>query len=393
MKSLFAKITASVGLFTALLGMAFFINASTQTAAASSCDKVNIVYCGLTGSDVNGYISSIKQLKTSGSDGNGHADMGTVLSWGGYTDQVINGMNSTNTKVGTLNRDGSVVVDGKTVATGTWLSARFTDGTSNFQQVSSGVWTRLTTTSMMNASDQVLVTFDADGKAIAGTVIRCGNMLRFTPVIPAPVNVCNPATGAIISVPVSEAGNYVPVDSPKCKDISICELSSKQIVTIKQATYDNNPSNYSTNPLDCEAPVVVCNPTNGQIITVPAKDESKYVDKDSASCKMTVCDKTTGALNVTINKDQFDSTKYSTNENDCVNITVCVLNDKPNTKVIRKSELDSKLYSTDLSVCTPPLPSTGPGEIFGGLMGSSALTYGAYTYTSSRGSFRKSALK
>ncbi len=362
MKSLFAKVTTSVGLFIALLGVGFFVNANTQTVAASSCDKVNIVYCGLTGSDVNGYITSVKQLNATGSGGNGHNDMKTVLGWGGYSDGVIAGMNASNTKVGTLSRDGTITVDGKTVASGTWISARFTDGTNNFQQVSSGVWARLSTTSMMNATDQVLITFDADGKAIAGTVIRCGNMLRFTPVIPAPVSVCNPATGTIISVPVSEASKYVDVNSPKCKDISVCDLTTKQNVTIKQAVYDNNPSNYSTNPLDCGAPVKVCNPTNGQIITVPAADASKYEDVNSASCKMVVCDKTTGELNITIQKSQFDSTKYSTNESDCKSTT-------------------------------PPLPSTGPTEFLGGMMGSGGIAYGAYTYASSRRSIRKSALK
>ncbi len=99
--------------------------------------------------------------------------------------------------------------------------------------------------------------------------------------------------------------------------------------------------------------VEVCDATSGKIITVDETDASKYEPIDSPSCKMTVCNKTTGELNITINKDQFDSSMYSTNNADCQK--------------------------------TPPvLPSTGPEALLGGLTGASALSYGAYTYATSR---------
>lgn len=341
-----------IGLLSLLFVMASvfaFASFTKQSAAATSCDSVNIVKCGLSGTTVQDYINDIKTLNQTGTDGYGHTDMKFMLNWGGFSDQVIASMNTTNTKIGTLSRNGDITVDGKIVATETWITARFTSGT-GFKQVTSGVWARLSSTSMMNATDQVLVTFDANGKAIAGTVIRCGNMLQFTPVIPAPVQVCNPATGNIESVPAGEASNYLPVDSDKCK-VSVCDTSDH---TIK---------------------------------LVPKAEENNYLPASSDTCQqIVVCNTQTNELNITIFKNQFDTSKYSTNPADCTPVTVCILNDKPNTTVIKKSQLDLTKYSLDIQNCTvsKPIPSTGPAEVASGLFGSSALGYGAYTYLASR---------
>ncbi len=70
-------------------------------------------------------------------------------------------------------------------------------------------------------------------------------------------------------------------------------------------------------------------------------------------------------------------------------IEVCRLSDKKYPVTIKESEFDSTKYSKNPNDCktvTPPteIPSTGPAEMLGGLFGSSALAYGAYTYASSR---------
>ena len=152
--------------------------ATSLRTQAYACDKVNIVYCGLKGTSVSDYINEMKKFSSTGTDGRFN-DLKTMLSWGGYSPTVVSSMNTTNTKLGTLYRDGHIVVDGRTVATSTWITARFNGGT-GFVSVKDGVWARKTTTSMMNATDQVMITFDANGKAIAGTVVRCGNMIQFT---------------------------------------------------------------------------------------------------------------------------------------------------------------------------------------------------------------------
>jgi hypothetical protein len=115
------------------------------------------------------------------------------------------------------------------------------------------------------------------------------------------------------------------------KDISVCRLSDKTIVTIKENEFDS----------------------------------SKY-SKDLNDCK-------------TVEENK---------------LKVCRLSDKT-IVTIKESEFDNKKYSKDLNDCkeaeTPPeLPSTGPAEIIGSLAGTSALGYGAYAYAASRRALRDS---
>lgn len=76
-------------------------------------------------------------------------------------------------------------------------------------------------------------------------------------------------------------------------------------------------------------------------------------------------------------------------------ITVCRLEDKTYPVTIKESEFDSSKYSKNASDCkeaeTPTeIASTGPAEIIGSLMGTSALGYGAYTYAASKRALRNS---
>lgn len=124
----------------------------------------------------------------------------------------------------------------------------------------------------------------------------------------------------------------------------------------KTATSDN-----CKKPFEIEAvptgKVEVCDPSDRKIKQVDEKDADKYLPVGSDKCAtMTVCVIATGEMNKTIFKDQFDSKVYSTAENDCK------------------------------KTVTPPtvIPSTGPEALLGGLSGVSALSYGAYTYMTSR---------
>ena len=159
-------------------------------AAAAGCDKVNVIYCGLSGSGVAGYIASAKEHYRTGRDSYGHTDIRQVMNWGGYGN-VIGSMTAGNTKLGTMYRDGRVVVDGKVVATDSWITARFGSGRPGFVQVTNQVWARKTTTDTARSSYPVMITFNAAGKAVAGIVTDCGNVLRFAPTEPPkPVLVC-----------------------------------------------------------------------------------------------------------------------------------------------------------------------------------------------------------
>jgi len=124
--------------FGLLIGFSALISTATATlqpakASAQSCDKVNIVYCGLPGTDINADIAAFKANYTRGSD-NGHNDLQAIYNWAGANSASVAGMNSSNTKLGTMYRDGTIVVNGTTVATDSWVSARFTQG-SGFVQM------------------------------------------------------------------------------------------------------------------------------------------------------------------------------------------------------------------------------------------------------------------
>ena len=187
-KGKFLIASAFVALTVTSAGAASF--ALPGTAQAASCDKVNIVYCGLEGNDTASYISSFKGAY-SGNNNNGHTDLRAVYAWAGLSAADASAMNTTNTKLGTLYRDGRVVVNGQTVATNSYVTARFTEG-AGFTQISNGVWARSTTTSFAEATAPVLVQFNADGTADSAIMIGCGNAVKFTPVPkPKPVLVCD----------------------------------------------------------------------------------------------------------------------------------------------------------------------------------------------------------
>jgi len=184
----------ALGLF---IGLAALITGATSalqpaSASAQACDKVNIVYCGLSGSDINGYISAFKADYARGSD-NGHSDLQAIYNWAGATSSMVAGMNGSNTKLGTMYRDGTIVVNGTTVATDSWVSARFTQG-SGFVQISTGVWARKTTTSLAEDSAPVIVHFNANGAADFAAMTGCGNAIKFTPIPPKP----KPALACVI---------------------------------------------------------------------------------------------------------------------------------------------------------------------------------------------------
>ncbi|HSX06845.1 MAG TPA: hypothetical protein VLG92_03935 [Candidatus Saccharimonadia bacterium] len=175
--------------FGLILGFAALFSAATATlqptkASAQSCDKVNIVYCGLSGSTIDNYISAFKANYSRGND-NGHSDLQAIYNWAGANSTSVAGMNSSNTKLGTMYRDGTIVVDGTTIGNTAWVSARFNSG-SGFVQITSGVWARKTTTSLAEASAPVIVHFNGSGVADFAAMTGCGNAVKFTPIPPKP---------------------------------------------------------------------------------------------------------------------------------------------------------------------------------------------------------------
>jgi len=175
--------------FGLLIGLSALVSVAAATvqpakASAQSCDKVNIVYCGLSGSSASDYVASFQHAYIHDYD-NGHSDLRTVYDWAGASYNSVEGMNASNTKLGTMYRNGDIVVNGTTVGNTAWVSARFNSG-SGFVQVTSGVWARKTTTSLAEDSAPVLVHFNASGVADFAAMTICGNAVKFTPIPPKP---------------------------------------------------------------------------------------------------------------------------------------------------------------------------------------------------------------
>lgn len=87
------------------------------------------------------------------------------------------------------------------------------------------------------------------------TSARCNTKV----IIPEPnmVQVCDPQTGQIITVPEDQADNYLPPNDPACQPpepavIEVCELATRNIITINES--DFNPRFHSKNLADCDEP-------------------------------------------------------------------------------------------------------------------------------------------
>lgn len=175
--SLFASVFA-LGLLTA--GLTVVLQPNTPQVSAAACDRVNIVYCGLNGSGASGKLKSLRSFYNRGSDGRYH-DLKAVYRWSGASNSDIQHMNTGNTKMGTMYRNGQVKVNGKVVATDAWVSARFGAGRKGFKHVEGNVYARKTTTSLAEKSTPVLVHFKSNGQADFAVMVTCGNAVKFTP--------------------------------------------------------------------------------------------------------------------------------------------------------------------------------------------------------------------
>lgn len=179
-------LTAAVMGFT-LLSTAVMSVANTQQAAAATPDKVNIVYKGLSGSSTAEYISSFKNYYNTNKSGHkdspsvkkDYTDLQAVFNWAGASKSIVSGMNTSNTKVGTLYKDGHITVDGNTVATGSSVTARYNGG-KGFTHVTSNIYARKTTTDFSRSSAKVIV-YMSNGKMVFAVMVDCGNAVKGTP--------------------------------------------------------------------------------------------------------------------------------------------------------------------------------------------------------------------
>lgn len=121
--------------------------------------------------------------------------------------------------------------------------------------------------------------------------------------------------------------------------------------------------------------------TNGYAVEDTA---TVTVKKECQPDKIKVCELTTHKI-ITIDEDKFDSKKHSKDLSKCANpedITVCEIATKKLIS-INPSDFDSKKHTKDLSKCQE-LPTTGPAENIGALVGLGAIVAGISYYVASR---------
>ncbi|MGF7228763.1 MAG: PKD domain-containing protein [Candidatus Saccharibacteria bacterium] len=181
-----------VFLFTLLAtSLSTVVGQAPIASAATSCDKVNIVYCGLNGSSDATYVSSFKSFYTSNKSGHinsptvkqNYTDLQAVYNWAGASSSMVNGLSTSNTALGTLYKDGHITVGGATVGTDAYVTARFSNG-SGFTKVEGNVYSRKTTTSFAESSAPVLVVYKSNGQMAFAVMTGCGNAIKATPIPP-----------------------------------------------------------------------------------------------------------------------------------------------------------------------------------------------------------------
>ena len=96
------------------------------------------------------------------------------------------------------------------------------------------------------------------------------------------VTVCNVQTGKIVTIKESEKNanpsNYADKDSEKCKTkpvettVTVCNITTGVVETINQSTYDQNPSNYADKDSEkCKVPATPVTPETPATPSAPAE--------------------------------------------------------------------------------------------------------------------------
>lgn len=186
-------LTAAAVMVFAIAATSVTIFAGTKHAnAAASCtehaDKVNIIYKGIDCGTLQGNVDAFKSKYNTNKSGHSaspsvkkdYTDLQTVYNWAGASKSLVDGMTAKNTAMGTLYKDGHITVNGETVATDAYVTARFS-GPSGFTKVTGNVYARKTTTSFAQSSAKVLVVYKANGQVAFAVMVDCGNAIKVTP--------------------------------------------------------------------------------------------------------------------------------------------------------------------------------------------------------------------
>jgi uncharacterized repeat protein (TIGR01451 family)/LPXTG-motif cell wall-anchored protein len=135
-------------------------------------------------------------------------------------------------------------------------------------------------------SVQAIVTVTIDGQDKTATSENCKKQFTVTP--PNMVQVCNPETGEIITMPESDKDKYKPIGDEACqpKKVQVCNPETGEIITVDEKDQDKYKpvGDQACQPKTPEQ-VEVCNPETGKVITVNKEDADKYKPVGDEACQ------------------------------------------------------------------------------------------------------------
>lgn len=364
----------------ALAGLASLVGASSVSAAVDNtpdCDNVAIIRCG---------VFTKAEMREKASKG----DVPKIFRHLGISQEHLKGEFVN----GVVWRDGRVTVDGKVVATGATTAGRNYGGTpipgtnagtyptSKFVTEGQTAFVKLKSDGTFDFAvikacgnpvkatpkppkkeepkpsyecvrlraekiDRTTYKFTPKATAKNGASVvtyeyNFGDGYGVTYTEPYTYQYKQPGTyNTMVTAHIKVGNKTKKVTAPACKttvtitdtDLRVCDLATKQVITIKQAEFD--ATKHSQNLDDCDTPVT---PTN-----------------------IKVCELTSGNI-IEIPEAEFASAKH--------------------TKDLNSTECKDEETVEETPVQT--IAATGPGAIAAGLFGSSSLGYGAYAYASSR---------
>ncbi len=257
-----------------------------------------------------------------------------------------------NVTVNQISRTQFTFVTDYTVTNATFVRVDYVVRNAAGAEIYRGPNSSYTQTTVGTYTVEAIVVVKVDGVEKTATSVNCKKTFEVKPE-DKDIQVCRLSDKVIVTIKESafDASKYSknPDDcKPAPSYIHVCELATGNIISIKETDFD--AVKYSKNLDDCKT-IKVCELATYKVIDIKQKDfDSTKYSKDLATCeKIQVCELATSTV-ITIRKTEYDAVKHSNNLDDCKKIQVCRLSDKQ-VITIKESEFDSKKYSRNTEDC------------------------------------------
>lgn len=320
---------------------------------------------------------------------------------------------------GTVKKNGTVVVNGKVVATGVKSMGR-QDYTADSKALKIG-HTTFYTRSVSNSLDHDLsayVFFDGNGVFKGAIMKACGNPAWGTP--KKPTYKCDSLAYKQLSRTKFEfnaKGSATEGAKLTKTEYVVTNAAGKEVYRGTKGSFETNtPGTYKVKAVltfnvngvtkqvtgDCiksftvkeEPKIQVCDKRAGKMVIIKKSEFNKKIHSENIKdCKEQVCVLETSTIK-TIWKHEYNEKKHTRDLKKCNKMEVCIMADKTGEMMpIKPHEFNPKIHSTDVDDCkevppvvppeTPevpeqPLPETGAAGTIGLITGVSALGAGGY---------------